>query len=87
MINIDQFKLINKNYGVELGDTCLQTLATILQEAYPDALCSRVGSNEFAVLLEKHDLEQAEASARLVSAQVEKVKIDGADDAKPGRAK
>ena len=81
MINIDQFKLINKNYGVELGDTCLQTLATILQEAYPEALCSRVGSNEFAVLLEKHDLEQAEASARLVSAQVEKVKIDGTDDA------
>ncbi|GAA6146736.1 DUF1631 family protein [Thalassolituus maritimus] len=76
MINIDQFKLINKNYGVDVGDFCLQTLATILQEAYPEALCSRIGSNEFAVLMTGLDQEQAEASARMISAQVEKVAID-----------
>lgn len=77
MLNIDQFKLINKNYGVEVGDACLQNLAVILQESYPDALCSRVGSNEFALLLTDHDIEQAEASARVISQDIEKAVIDG----------
>ncbi|MEK9765582.1 MAG: DUF1631 family protein, partial [Thalassolituus sp.] len=80
MINIDQFKLINKNYGVETGDTCLQTIAVVLQEECPEALCSRVGSNEFAVLLNEQDIEQAEASARLISQKIEDVRIDGHDD-------
>ena len=76
MLNIDQFKLINKNYGVETGDACLQTVAMILQESYPDALCSRVGSNEFALLLAEHDIEQAEAGARVISKEIEKAVID-----------
>ena len=80
MINIDQFKLINKNYGVETGDTCLQTIAVVLQEEFPEALCSRVGSNEFAVLLNDQDIEQAESSARLISQKIEDVRIDGHDD-------
>ena len=80
MINIDQFKLINKNYGVETGDTCLQTIATVLQESFPDSLCSRVGSNEFAVLMNDLDVEQAEASARMISQRIEKTSIDNHSD-------
>lgn len=80
MIDVDQFKLINKNYGVEAGDTALQTIATILQEEMPDAICARIGSNEFAVLLEEQDIERAEASARMLMKAVEKTDIDTGKD-------
>lgn len=75
MIDIDQFKLINKNYGVEGGDACLQTLATMLEDQEPDSLCARIGSNEFAVLLRRADTEQAEAIMRTMKQRVEEFDI------------
>ena len=79
MIDVDQFKLINKNHGVDTGDACLQTIAVVLQEAFPDSLCSRVGSNEFALLLPEQDIEQGEASARLLARKIEQLRIDSKD--------
>ena len=75
MIDIDQFKLINKNYGVEGGDACLQTLATMLEDQEPDSLCARIGSNEFAVLLRRADIEQAESIMRTLKQKVEDFEI------------
>ena len=75
MIDIDQFKLINKNYGVDGGDACLQTVATLLGET-DNALCARLGSNEFAVLFNQQDAAQAEDSARRLKKQIEDTSID-----------
>ncbi|MCD8523003.1 MAG: DUF1631 family protein [Saccharospirillaceae bacterium] len=80
MIDIDQFKLINKNYGVDGGDACLQAVATMLEDQCPDALCARIGSNEFAVLMNHADMEQAEARAKLLKKTVEETAISSADD-------
>ncbi len=77
MADIDQFKLINKNYGVEGGDLCLQSVATLLQEHAPDALCARLGSNEFAILFQQADAEQTEASAKMLKRRVEETSIHG----------
>ena len=79
MIDIDQFKLINKNYGVEGGDACLQSLATILEDQEQDSFCGRIGSNEFAVLLRRTDIEQAEAIMRDIKQRIEEFDIDSED--------
>ncbi len=76
MADLDQFKLINKNYGVEGGDLCLQQVAGMLREHMPDALCARLGSNEFALFFPHTDTEQAEASAKILKRQVETTHID-----------
>ncbi|UTW48517.1 DUF1631 family protein [Bacterioplanoides sp. SCSIO 12839] len=81
MIDIDQFKLINKSYGMEGGDACLQSLATILDDQESDSLCARIGSNEFAMLLRRTDIEQAEAIVRELKQRVEEFDID-CDDQK-----
>lgn len=79
MIDVDQFKLINKNYGVEGGDACLQTLATMLEDQEPDSVCARIGSNEFAVLLRRADIEQAEAIMRTLKQRIEDFDIYSED--------
>jgi diguanylate cyclase (GGDEF)-like protein len=79
MIDIDQFKLINKNYGVEGGDACLQSVAALLSDA-ENAIAARIGSNEFAVLFHQQDIEQAEASARILKKHLESTSIDSRDE-------
>lgn len=78
LIDIDQFKLINKSYGVEGGDACLQSVAALLSDA-ENALSARIGSNEFAVLFNQQDIEQAEALARQLKKHLESSSIDSQD--------
>lgn len=75
LINIDQFKLINQQYGIEGGDICLQSMATLLEDALPTALCARLGSNEFAVLLPHTDLAQGKEQAQTLMQRIESCAI------------
>lgn len=75
LINIDQFKLINQQYGIEGGDVCLQSIATLLEDTLPTALCARLGSNEFAVLLAHTDLVQGNEQARTLMQRIESCAI------------
>lgn len=53
-INIDQFRLINDNLGHTTGDRVLVALASLIQEVFGrDVLAARLGSDEFAVLLDR----------------------------------
>ncbi len=75
MIDIDQFKLINKNYGVDGGDTCLQAVASQLT-AEDNVITARIGSNEFAVFLNQQDPQQAMATANALKKRIEKTSIN-----------
>ncbi len=52
LIDMDNFKFINDNYGHSGGDTALQELARILTDTFrtDDYVC-RIGGDEFAVIL------------------------------------
>jgi len=52
LIDLDDFKSINDNFGHQVGDECLAACAAALRESVrlPDA-CYRWGGDEFAVLL------------------------------------
>ena len=53
VFDVDDFKLVNDNYGHLTGDQCLKEVADCIKEAYSeDGLCYRVGGDEFCVLLD-----------------------------------
>lgn len=76
LIDLDDFKSINDNFGYEGGDTVLQKVSQRLQELVtpassgPENLVARSGGAEFAVLLDRC-LDSSETAAwaqRLVTA-------------------
>ena len=76
MIDIDQFKLINSDYGVEAGDECLKAVAECLSAFTDNKInCARMGSNEFAILFQHTDISKGEAKARDLKKNLEKMDI------------
>ena len=60
LVDIDHFKRFNDFYGHLMGDSCLQNVATTLQQALrPEDTIARFGGEEFVVLL--NDVGEAEA--------------------------
>lgn len=53
IIDIDHFKLFNKEHGHLTGDHVLAAMGELLNRFYPDAMVVRFGGEEFAVLLPK----------------------------------
>ena len=53
MIDLDNFKQINDNYGHIIGDMCLQTIAEKLEAIFKDDIFGRYGGDEFAAFV-KH---------------------------------
>lgn len=52
LIDIDHFKAVNDTYGHFSGDQVIVRLAqTLLEQAPADAICARLGGEEFAVFL------------------------------------
>jgi len=76
MIDIDQFKLINNEYGVEGGDECLKAVAALLLHFSENRInCARMGSNEFAILFQHADLSKGENKARELKKELEQMDI------------
>ena len=65
MIDIDFFKLVNDNYGHDVGDTVIKALSDILQGAIRDSdMAIRYGGEEFLILLRR---TTSEATMRIAS--------------------
>ncbi|HSL97162.1 MAG TPA: EAL domain-containing protein [Candidatus Deferrimicrobiaceae bacterium] len=78
-IDLDQFKLVNDQYGHTAGDRVLQTIADRIRAAVrPGDTPARLGGDEFAVLLEDVDgLDSANAvSQRVLDALARPVELD-----------
>jgi len=65
MIDIDLFKLLNDEYGHQVGDTCLIVVAKAIQNMLPRAgdFVGRYGGEEFAVVLPGTSFDGAVAVA------------------------
>jgi diguanylate cyclase (GGDEF)-like protein len=60
VINLIRFKKVNELYGDAVGDGLLRIIAGIIVRIAPeDALCARLGSDEFAVLIPYGDESEA----------------------------
>ncbi|MEA1959748.1 MAG: diguanylate cyclase [Bacillota bacterium] len=60
--DIDGLKMVNDNMGHEAGDQLLILCARMLQESFPeDTMISRIGGDEFTVLLKDVTLEKIQS--------------------------
>jgi len=77
MFDIDHFKKANDTYGHDKGDYVLKTIADIVKSSIrkADAL-SRIGGEEFTILLPDTNIDKATALAERVRRSVEDYKFD-----------
>lgn len=77
MLDIDNFKSTNDQYGHAVGDKVLKFVADALRDMVRDEdLICRFGGDEFLVLFPETDLAQTEAAAERVRAYVETTVVD-----------
>jgi len=76
MIDIDYFKSINDQFGHDVGDEVLKCLGNILKNRIRDTDVScRFGGEEFVVILDNSDLEQAHERMEQLRLEISKAKI------------
>jgi diguanylate cyclase (GGDEF)-like protein len=82
LLDIDQFKGINDDYGHAIGDEVLRKLAHIVTATCRESdVAGRVGGEEFAILLPHTDAENARELAERLREQMEQsvVHVDQGD--------
>ena len=59
ILDIDNFKVINDNYGHQFGDECLSNISRAIKSVFGNyGQCYRIGGDEFAVILRRyHNVE------------------------------
>ncbi|WP_020585488.1 diguanylate cyclase [Desulfobacter curvatus] len=77
MIDIDEFKAYNDNYGHGAGDECLRLVAGAIESLMrrPGDFVGRYGGEEFVVLLPECDLEGALEMAEKIRLKIKDLKI------------
>ena len=70
VIDMNGLKAINDSYGHEKGDEGIKRLCGLICDAFRHSPVFRFGGDEFTVILERHDLENAEALIDTFNAKV-----------------
>lgn len=80
MLDIDNFKNVNDNYGHQQGDQVLREVARVLRESSREIDSpARYGGEELAVVLPQTDLEGAFQLAERVRQEVEALRVELVD--------
>ena len=83
MSDIDHFKRINDTFGHGFGDQVLRAVGKILMACSPnEGMAARVGGEEFAILLPKMALGEAQALAEKIRVTIagSRIRRQGAED-------
>lgn len=77
LIDLDNFKVINDNYGHPIGDKYLQGFARLVQESLRAGdILARYGGDEFVALLPEADFDAVVMVAERVRAAIEALTIE-----------
>jgi diguanylate cyclase (GGDEF)-like protein len=77
MLDLDDFKKVNDVYGHGVGDQLLSQVADVLRASVRGSdVVSRVGGEEFAVIVPSGDLRSATALAARIAEQLETLEAD-----------
>jgi diguanylate cyclase len=78
MLDLDHFKQVNDGFSHAIGDRVLQQLAALMVRHFrPVDLSSRLGGEEFVVVIDRVDLAQAAASCERLRVAVEEFDWSG----------
>ncbi|MFC7421021.1 diguanylate cyclase [Iodobacter arcticus] len=81
MLDIDHFKRINDNWGHDIGDKAIQSLAELCRTTLRDIdIIGRIGGEEFAILLPETDLEKGYPVAERLRQRIEAQRISLANE-------
>ena len=75
MVDIDDFKSVNDDFGHDVGDQVLQEVATVLSRHPEVSLCGRLGGEEFGLFTRLTDHGQVHALACQLIQQVNQCRI------------
>ena len=77
LLDVDQFKAFNDDYGHQAGDECLRVVASTIQEVSrrEGDIAARYGGEEFAVILPKTVSSHAVTIAETIRTAVEKLRL------------
>lgn len=77
LIDIDNFKQINDQYGHEVGDRVLEMVAYELQNSVREAdIVGRWGGDEFIVILRNTDIDRAKKVAERILNNIRNVRVN-----------
>ena len=77
LVDMDNLKITNDNYGHDEGDYCLCTIANALQNSTTgDEICVRTGGDEFVVLAKNYTDERIKEYIKNVKDNIEKKRTD-----------
>lgn len=81
MLDLDNFKSVNDNFGHAAGDKLLKAVGRILNETFrTDDIVARVGGDEFVVFLSGSDnVKLAEQKGRELLDRVRELRVEGID--------
>ncbi len=78
MMDIDHFKTINDQYGHPAGDAVLQSVAATLKKLNRvEDITARFGGEEFVIVLDHCNAENAEAKAEIIRQKIEDSQPEG----------
>lgn len=84
LADLDHFKSVNDNYGHPFGDQILQKVAEVLMATVRTVdLASRYGGEEFAIVLENSDAEDARVLAERMREKIAQLNLGCADTPVP----
>ena len=81
-LDIDQFKLVNESADYQSGDELIGEIADLLKRRFgSDGYLARPGSDEFCLVLETGDEQQAQAEAEAIRDELEQTEFQISDEA------
>lgn len=82
MIDFDDFKQINDEYGHHFGDTVLKSVSEIIKICTRSVdCCARYGGDEFVIILPEANLEYAALVCQWLQREVSNLKLKAKNDA------
>lgn len=82
LIDIDDFKQINDNYGHQFGDECLIAIADVLKKyaQRPGDICARYGGEEFVLVWGDTDINHAQSQTEKMREEVASLNLSHSTD-------
>tara|TARA_R110000868_G_scaffold361802_1_gene623804 strand:- start:2858 stop:3655 length:798 start_codon:yes stop_codon:yes gene_type:complete len=83
MLDIDNFKKINDNYGHQVGDECLQAVAEYLRQTKlrKEDFVARYGGEEVVIVLTNTDIKGAEEISQRICDGLSQIKLSAEQSA------